>query len=67
MRLLYLIFVLCVASLIWIAFSIARHIRRQEAPALPPEGSVLGLGAKPVVSASAGAEKRVLLSGQHRR
>jgi hypothetical protein len=31
MRILYLIFVLCVAALVGVAFAAARHIRRHEA------------------------------------
>jgi hypothetical protein len=31
MRILYLIFVLCVGALLWVAFAAARHIRRHEA------------------------------------
>jgi hypothetical protein len=30
MRLLFVIFVLCVAALIWTAFGVARHIRRHQ-------------------------------------
>jgi hypothetical protein len=38
MRILYLIFVLCVGALLWVAFAAARHIRRHEAEnTAPPE------------------------------
>jgi hypothetical protein len=33
MRILYLIFVLCVGALVWVAFAAARHIRRHEVKA----------------------------------
>ncbi len=37
MRILYVIFVLCVGALLWTAFAAARHIRRHEAKAPPSE------------------------------
>ncbi len=33
MRILYLIFVLCVGALLWVALAVARHIRRHEVQA----------------------------------
>jgi len=38
MRILYLIFVLCVGALLWVAFAVARHIRRHqvEIRTMPP-------------------------------
>jgi hypothetical protein len=35
MRILYLIFVLCVGALLWAAFAAARHIRRHESKMAP--------------------------------
>jgi hypothetical protein len=43
MRILLVILILSVCAIIWAAWSIARHVRRDGEQAAPPESSLLGL------------------------